>query len=103
MEKQFQLEDGTEVLIRELREDDLEPSLAFFRSLAPEDRLYLRNDVTDPEVVAGRLRLMRGGRIIRLGVFAGDDIVGDGSLESEGYAWKNHIAEMRTQVRENSA
>ena len=44
MAKQITLKDGTEVLIRELGTDDLDRSLAFFKALPPEDRIYLRND-----------------------------------------------------------
>ena len=65
MEKKLRLRDDTEVLIRDLREDDLDRSLAFFRALPPEDRIYLRNDVTRREVVQERISAMPAGRIER--------------------------------------
>ena len=98
MEKKLQLRDGTEFLIRDLREDDLDRSLAFFRALPPEDRIYLRNDVTRREVVQERIVTMPTGRIERLVAIVDDQIVADGSLESEGYSWKNHVAELRLIV-----
>ena len=99
MEKTTLLKDGTEVLIRTLREDDAGRSLAFFQSLPATDRIYLRNDVTRHEVVEERIRAMRTGRILRLvAVNSDDEIVADGSLESEGYAWKDHVAELRLGV-----
>ena len=98
MEKKLQLRDGTDVLIRDLREDDLDRSLAFFRALPPEDRIYLRNDVTRREVVQERIGTMPTGRIERLVAIVDDQIVADGSLETEGYSWKNHVAELRLIV-----
>lgn len=98
MKKSYQLKDGTQVLIRDLREDDVDRSLAFFRSLPPEDRIYLRNDVTRREVMEERIRLMKTGRIKRLVAVVGDEIVADGSLETDGHTWKSHVAEMRLIV-----
>lgn len=98
MGKKYQLRDGTEVIIRKLGEDDVDRSLTFFRSLPAEDRIYLRNDVTRREVVEERIRLMVSGRVERLVAIVGDEIVADGSLETEGYTWKAHVAEMRLLV-----
>ena len=41
MEKKTRLKDGSEVLIRELRQDDVDRSFAFFSALPKEDRAYL--------------------------------------------------------------
>ena len=98
MRKKVRLKDNTQVLIRNLREDDLNRSLAFFRSLPTEDRIYLRNDVTKRKVVRDRILAMASGRIKRLVAIADDKIIADGSLETEGFAWKNHVAELRLIV-----
>ena len=99
MEKRVQLKDGTEVLIRNLREDDVERSLAFFQALPPADRIYLRNDVTKREVIVMRLHSMNTDKVLRLVAISDDGkIVADGSLESDGYAWKDHVAELRLIV-----
>jgi L-amino acid N-acyltransferase YncA len=98
MAKQITLKDGTEVLIRELGTDDLDRSLAFFKALPPEDRIYLRNDVTSRDVVEQRLQTARARGVERLVMIVDDQIVADGSLESDGYRWKNHVAELRLIV-----
>jgi L-amino acid N-acyltransferase YncA len=99
MKKMVRLKDDTEVLIRDLRDDDVEQSLAFFQALPPADRIYLRNDVTRRDVIEERIRKMRIGKILRLVAINDDDqIVADGSLESEGYSWKDHVAELRLIV-----
>lgn len=99
MEKKVSLKDKTEVVIRDLTEDDVERSLAFFQDLPPADRIYLRNDVTKREVIEARIRKMETGKTMRLvAVTREGQIVADGSLESEGYAWKDHVAEVRLIV-----
>ncbi len=95
MEKQVILKDGTEVLIRDMRQDDLDRSLKFFTDLPEEDRLYLRHDVTKKEVIRDRLSSMRDGEVIRIVAVLGDEIIGDGALELKGHGWIEHLAEMR--------
>jgi len=99
MEKKVRLKDKTEVVIRDLKEDDVERSLAFFQDLPPADRIYLRNDVTKREVIEARIQKMGIGKTMRLVAVTDEgQIVADGSLESEGYAWKDHVAEVRLIV-----
>ena len=99
MEKTVHLKDGSEVLIRDLREDDVERSLDFFCGLPAADRIYLRNDVTKREVIEERIRCLRTGKCFRLvAVDSEGRIVADGSLESAGYAWRDHAAELRLIV-----
>ena len=96
--KIVKLKDQTEVLIRPMTRDDIENSLAFFCALPEEDRAYLRRDVTQPEVVAERVREMEEGNVKRLIALVGGKIVTDGALELSSYAWKRHMGEMRLIV-----
>ncbi|MFH1842421.1 MAG: hypothetical protein ABIF77_04385, partial [bacterium] len=98
MEKTVTLKNSTDVQIRDLTENDVDRSLTFFRNLPPNERIYLRNDVTRREVVEERIRIMSSGRIRRLVAIHDDQIVADGSLESEGYSWKGHVSELRILV-----
>jgi L-amino acid N-acyltransferase YncA len=98
MEKKGVLSDGREVVIREMKHEDLEPSLEFFRSLPDEDRKYLRVDVTQRDVVKTRIQETGQGRVRRLVALDGDRIVGDGSLELEGHGWGDNVAEFRLIV-----
>ncbi len=98
MEKNVKLKDGSEVLIRELRKDDIDRSLAFFRGLPKEDRAYLRVDVTKREVVERRINAMESGEVGRLVAVVEEEIVADGSLEREIQDWEKHIAELRLIV-----
>ena len=98
MKKQAYLRDGTEVLIRDLKENDIEKSFAFFQELSDNDRLYLRVDVTDKKLVEKRIKDLRYKRISRLVALSSDKIVADGALELEDHGWEDHIGELRLIV-----
>ena len=98
MRKKVKLKDGSEVLIREMRKDDIDRSLAFFQALPEEDRAYLRRDVTNREIVGRRIQELKSGRIMRLVAVVGEHIVADGSLELEAQGWGEHHAEIRLVV-----
>ena len=96
--KTVTLKDQTQVLVRPMRSDDLERSLAFFRALPEEDRLPLRRDVTTPEVAQERMREIEEGSARRLVALVGDEIVADGTLDLAHYGWERHVGEMRLIV-----
>ena len=98
MKKVIRLKDGAEAIIRKMRKEDLDRSLAFFRTLPAEDRKYLRGDVTKREVVAERINAMQLGRVKRLVAVLDNEIIADGSLELETQEWKRHIGEIRLIV-----
>ena len=92
------LKDGTHVLIREPTMDDLGASLRFFEALPPEDRQYLRVDVTQKDVVERRLRQAVHGEVHRVVALVDDRIVADGALEHSDESWRRHQAEIRVIV-----
>lgn len=98
MRKKVKLKDGSEVLIREMRKDDIDRSLAFFQALPEEDRAYLRRDVTKREIVGRRIQELKSGRIMRLVAVVDEQIVADGSLELKAQGWGEHQAEIRLVV-----
>ena len=95
MSKQVELKDGTSVVIRPMTVADLDLSVAFFGSLTPQDRLYLRHDVTRREEVEARIQAMQAGRARRLVALDGEAIVADAALELEPASWKQHVGEIR--------
>jgi len=98
MDKTETLKDGKKVTIRPLTPKDLDRLMAFYRSLPPEDRKYLRVDVTDRKVVAERIRLVDQGQVIRIIAIYKDKIVADGALELSGEEWRRHQGEVRLIV-----
>ncbi len=98
MENSVRLRDGTEVIIRTMRKEDLEESYRFFKSLAPEDRTYLRTDVTKLEVIKARIKAQEEGLVRRLVAVIDNKISADGGLELSGREWKKHQGEIRLIV-----
>jgi L-amino acid N-acyltransferase YncA len=98
MEKTETLKDGKKVLIRPLTIKDLDKLMIFYKSLPPEDRKYLRVDVTDRKVVAERIRLTDQGQVLRIVALYKDKIVADGALEFSGEEWRRHQGEVRLIV-----
>ncbi len=98
MENTVHLRDGTEVIIRTMRKEDLEESYHFFKSLAPEDRTYLRTDVTKLNVIKARIKAQEEGLVRRLVAVIDNKIITDGGLELSGREWKKHQGEIRLIV-----
>jgi L-amino acid N-acyltransferase YncA len=98
MEKTETLKDGKKVVVRPLTPKDLDKLMAFYKSLPPQDRKYLRVDVTDRRVVAERIPASDQGPVFRIIALAKDKIVADGALELSGEEWRRHQGEVRLIV-----
>ncbi len=98
MSRTVKLKDQTEVVIRPMASDDLEDSLAFFRELPAEDRIFLRRNVTDRDVVEERIREIEKGTAKRLIALFGGKIVADATIELSDHGWEDHVAELRLVV-----
>ena len=98
MEKTVSLKDGKTIIIRSLVARDLDALMKFYRTLPPEDRRYLRVDVTDRDVVAQRIQMAEAGLVHRIVAVFNGKIVADGALELSGEEWRKHQAELRVIV-----
>ena len=93
--KTAKLKDGTEVVIRPLTKDDFDDLLTLFESLPEEDRLFLRHDVRDPEVVRKWTEDLDLDRVIPVAAFDDDRLVGNGSLHIIPHEWMQHVGHIR--------
>lgn len=92
------LKDGSGVWIRALNGEDCDRCYRFFNELPEEDRLYLRFDMTDPEIVRMRLQRYEAEKIFHIGAFADEGmerLVGEGSLEWPSFGWLSHVGSLR--------
>jgi RimJ/RimL family protein N-acetyltransferase len=88
------LRDGARVLLRPLITDDRQALIDLFTPVSPEERRYMRHDVTNPEVAGAWADKLDYDRVFPLVAMAGDRMVGDGTLHfHDGPA--RHRAEMR--------
>jgi RimJ/RimL family protein N-acetyltransferase len=92
------LKDGRSVHIRQMTPDDGPALLEFFRSLPVVDRLFLRHDVTKPEVVERFARNADRDQVFAIVAEDGKRIVASAELQRERYVWMTHIGEVRFVV-----
>ncbi len=98
MNKNETLKDGTKVTVRDLHINDLDKLMTFYQALPLEDRIYLRVDVTNRDVVSQRIKRIETGNVIRIIALSGGEIVADGALELSGEGWRRHQGEIRVIV-----
>ena len=92
------LNDGHQVTIRPLQPDDDTALHEFFLRVPEEDRFYLNNDVTAPEVIEQFTGNISLDVAIPLVAVANDKIVADSTLHRSRRASRRHVGELRIVV-----
>ena len=92
------LNDGQQVTIRPLQSDDDTALHQFFLRVPEEDRFYLNNDVTSPEVIRGFTGNISLDVAIPLVAVSGDKIIADSTLHRSRRASRRHVGELRIVV-----
>jgi len=93
--KRAQLQDGQEVTLRPMVREDEQKLLEFFRRLPPEDRLFLKDDVTRPDVICAWAETLDYNRVIPILAECEGRIIGDATLHRARYGWSTHVGEIR--------
>jgi len=88
--KEITLDDGTAVTVRLLLKDDEPALLAYFQSLAPEERVELKEDVTDPKVIEKWMENLDYDLMLPMVALHEGRIVGAASLRFSLSAWTRH-------------
>jgi L-amino acid N-acyltransferase YncA len=89
---------GDKIDLRPMTGYDRAAMLDFARSLPPHDLLFLRRDITQPEVVEDWVRDLQEDRYVTIVALRGTQIVGYATVASDGLAWTRHVAELRVLV-----
>jgi L-amino acid N-acyltransferase YncA len=95
------LSDGSQITLRLLTRLDREQFLQFTQSLPEHDLLFLRIDITDPDVVDTWLDNVDLERIITVIAERDGAIVGYGSLHMANARWSEHVGELRVLLDES--
>jgi RimJ/RimL family protein N-acetyltransferase len=66
--------------------------------LSKEDRLYLRDDVADPDVIRGWMENLDYEKVLPIVAVSGDIIVADATLHRYSHGWRRHVGEIRMSV-----
>jgi L-amino acid N-acyltransferase YncA len=78
--------------------EDKDALLDFFRSIPPEDRFYLKEDVTDPKVLERWAQTLDYSRALPLLAILDGKIAGDGTLHHRRAGARKHVGEVRVVV-----
>lgn len=92
------VKDGLEVELWPMTPEDAPSLLQFYRSLPPEDLLYLREDVTKPEAMDRWVEGIENDQVWHLLAGYRGRIIADGELDYSTYGWSRHTGEMRLVV-----
>ena len=88
----------TKATFRLMERDDTDRVLQFARDLPEDDLLFLRIDLTDPDVVEQWLHNQKAGRSLALYAEINGEMAGYASLHLNETNWQRHIGEIRVQV-----
>jgi ribosomal protein S18 acetylase RimI-like enzyme len=93
--KSENLKDGSQITIRPLRKEDEKILHEYFLRLPPEDRMCLRNDVTDPKVIESWIYDLDYDVVLPLVALKVDHIVANGTLQFNTVGWTKHQGQIR--------
>ncbi|MDA0769467.1 MAG: hypothetical protein BZY79_04875 [SAR202 cluster bacterium Casp-Chloro-G4] len=95
------LEDGSEFTIRPLAKEDKIRLARFFQTVSEEDRFYLKENVTAPEIIHGWIDNMNYERAVPILAIVDGNIVADATLHRSRTPARMHVGELRVVVHPN--
>lgn len=96
--KEIELGAESKIILRPMTRDDEDPLLEFFGSLTEQDRLYLRNDVSNARVIRSWFGKIDYKRVFPILAFDEGKVVGNATLHRRPFSWMRHIGEIRIVV-----
>jgi L-amino acid N-acyltransferase YncA len=96
--KAIRLPDGSNVDIRVMSANDRDAVLEFANNLPEEDLLFLRVDLTEPEVVDEWLASLKSGDSASLSAYDDDGFIGYATVHRTKARWTRKIGEIRVNV-----
>ena len=96
--KEATLKDGTAILLRPFERKDKDALLTFFQKLPEADRLFLKDDVTDPAVVERWAAELNYEKVFPLLAWRENDVVADAPLHKNLGGWMKHVGTIRMVV-----
>ncbi len=96
--KKIKLPDGVEVELRTMTADDRDAVLEFARNLPEEDLLFLRVDLTKPDVVDDWISNIESGNSSSLVAYSGESFIGYATVHRTTARWTRRVGEIRINV-----
>jgi L-amino acid N-acyltransferase YncA len=89
------LKDGSQLTIRPLRKEDQRALYEYFTKLPDEDRMYLKDDVTDPQVIENWVFDLDYDVVLPVIALDNRRIVANATLHFSHIGWSKHQGEIR--------
>lgn len=96
--KTITLKDGTKVTIRPMEKGDVDDLFGFFERVPKEDRLFLRDDVTDIKVIQEWADTLDYEKVLPMVAIESGTIVADATLHRRQKGWTSHVGKVRLVV-----
>lgn len=91
----IKLRDGKKLELRLMAAGDQDQMVAFAKTLPPDDLLFLRRNITEPEAVSDWIREVESGQSVTILGLVGDELAGYSALHFNPAAWMRHLGEIR--------
>ena len=95
------LVDGSSVEFRIASKTDRAALLAFGKSLAERDLLFLRVDITKAKAVDNWLKNVATGVTLSIVAYSGEEVVGYATVDRNPARWTRRVGEIRVNVAES--
>ena len=92
------LDNNSAVSLRLMTAADADRMVTFARNLPADDLLFLRMDITNPDVVSQWVQNLAAGRTVTVIAEANGAMAGYASLHHPEVTWQRHLGEIRIQV-----
>lgn len=96
--KTAKLPKGESVELRVMSIDDRDAVLQFAQSLAEEDLLFLRVDLTEPEVVDEWMSNLASGNSSSLAAYDDNGLIGYATVHRTAARWTRKVGEIRVNI-----
>ena len=93
--KKTRLKDGTQLTLRPLRKEDQQALHDYFLRMSSEDRLGLKDDVTDPEVIEKWIYDLDYDVVLPILALDNGRVVANATLHFSQIGWTKHQGEIR--------
>jgi len=96
--KTVKLKDETKVVLRLMKNEDMDTLVKFYQTIPEKDRLFLRIDITDRKNVEQRFGNLDYNYVYPVLAFHNDKLIGIGTLFRPEFGWMRNLGEVRVLI-----
>ncbi len=96
--KEIKIHNGNTLVLKPFERGDKDALFAFFQTVPQADRLFLKDNVTDPAVVERWATELNYEKVFPLLAWQGDQVAADATLHKNLTGWMKHVATIRIVV-----